>query len=358
MVTVIFFAAASDILLAAEPQLPPSKRNAPKGQQIEFSSVSSTAPELPKPAPRAAELQNRQGFVKDNNESGANPGSATPPPAQPPAMSKALADRMLQQLDRRKNWMVPGAQDAELSGMMSEWMKQGFEKNDKETDDEKKESVMERFLKGTDQKNKRRNDQSRGGPDDRKDNDNSRDDDAFSNSKRDPKSESPSGVSDFSLKGALTSEHRKEGFAPREMSRQNMFRPDFNQENRTGRERELAKEREATRAAEFQQLLRPRSASPTFSSITDPINSAPDLTRREFNPTLPRISEPAPRPEASSFGAPQLPRSYGAQDRGLFGVTVPSAPSFSPAQAPAPQLPATTFRPSTSIILEPPKRPY
>jgi hypothetical protein len=43
-------------------------------------------------------------------------------------VSKALADRMLQQLDRRKNWLVPGAQDAELSGMMSEWMKQGFEK--------------------------------------------------------------------------------------------------------------------------------------------------------------------------------------------------------------------------------------
>ena len=359
--TVILFTAADAILFAADQpnqqtnqyQLPPSKRNAPKGQRLEFSAASSTAPELPKPTPRATELQNRQAIGSDS----APPvnGIATIAPSQAPQVSRALAERMLQQLDRRKNWMVPGAQDAEFDGMISDWMKQGFDKNGKETDEEKNESVMERFLKGSNEKNKSQQKHRLGEQNDpNSQNDNSRDEKGLSN--RDPKVQETTGLADFSLKSALSAD-RKDGFAPMEMNRQNMFRNDFNPDNRTGRERELAREREATRAAEFQQLISPRSGGATFSSITDPINSAPDLTRREINPILPRAAEPAARPEGNAFGAPQPARSFGAQDRGLFGVTVPTTPNFNPTPA-APPVSAPIFRPATSIILEPPKRPY
>jgi hypothetical protein len=121
------------------------------------------------------------------------------------------------------------------------------------------------------------------------------------------------------------------------------------------RERDRDRDRESTRALEFQQMIAPRGGATRLGAIPDPINSGPDLTRRDINPIMPRPIEPA-RPETTPFNPPAVsgPRF---QDRGMVGVTSPGMPDFGSANRAVPS-PSVNFRPAQSIILEPPKRKF
>jgi hypothetical protein len=359
LAAVIFFTAAIAQLFGAEPQLPPSKRNAPKRETIEFST--STSPTLPKPTTRVEELQNRPS-LGSQNEGGANmgpaPASIAPVP-QPAQMNKALAERMLQDLDRRKNWMVPGAQDTDLHSVMGDWMSKGFEQNTP-SGEKKNESVMERFLKGNDTKSRtHRNPGSKESDSpfgDRKtDNELDQNRSLFDPRTKDNEAK---GISDFNLQGVLSSGIRTD-FGRTELKALEGFRSEYGQDaDRSLRNKELAREREVLRSAEFQKLIQPRdpSMSPVFSGIPDPINS-PDLTRRDLNPILPRASEPL-RTESTPFGAPPG-GGFRRTDSGMFGVATPASPAFAPTPPPAPQISVTPgYKPSMSIILEAPKRQF
>jgi hypothetical protein len=382
LAAVIFFAAAQTCIYSADPQsqLPPSKRNAPKGQKLEFSS-SGGAPEVPKPTSRAEELQKKPALAPDSSAAfnAAAGGIAPSGPVQAQPISKELAARMLQELDRRKNWMVPGAQEAGMSGAIGDWANKGFDKKEA-IGEEKNESVMERFLKGENSKNKR---DEKGKTRETRDNEAAEESEIADNKragetddrKRDANlsGEESNAAVDFSLKGALTPGNRTDDESRRKfVPPPTVLRGDLGQEmNRSLREKSLAREREATRSAEFNDLIKPRSGL-SFSGL-DPINSAPDLTRREFNPVLPRASEPS-RPELGSFsssfgsgtfGAGSFGGSFGGSapgagfslpDQNMFGVAVPTVPSFAPSATQTVPQPATTFKPASSIILEPPKR--
>ena len=116
---------------------------------------------------------------------------------------------------------------------------------------------------------------------------------------------------------------------------------------------ERAKEREldAKRAADFMQILKPRTPGSAFAAtgVNDPINS-PDLTRREMNPVLPQMTDGT----RSGFGAPPPSPASRIQDNNMFGVTGPSASSITPTVT----APLTRPEPSRnrSIVIEPPRR--
>src|SRR2546423_1799579 len=99
---VLSSAAAFSSLLAAD--------SAPAPENIEFSRASPTTPKVPRPGQKNEDLATRFGNVRD---SGGGQGGEMQAPMDPGPVvpSRAAAEKMLQEWDKKKNWLVPGAQD-------------------------------------------------------------------------------------------------------------------------------------------------------------------------------------------------------------------------------------------------------
>ncbi len=289
----------------------------------------------------------------------------------PLAPSKATMDRMSDLLDRKKNWLVPGSQDrGELTVLDSFGRKDGSTKSfGGELD--RKESIMERYMREGDAKPKsgetrsdseRRREgtnprEGRGNRDGREDRDadGGRDPDGFDPSRRDQ-----NGLASFDLKGFISRAQSgrdadliKDADTTRALqSMKSDFTP--TQDTRGDRDRELAREREATRSAEFMQLLKPRGGSAGGPSVSfnDPLNS-PDRTSRDLNPIMPRAGFELPTRSAmpeTAIGPSRI------QGNSMFGAAIPAAAalpevtrSFDPPTAPV-------SRPSQNIMIAPPTR--
>jgi hypothetical protein len=338
--------------------IPPTKRNAPKGgQQINFSSPSATAPALPSPSARTDALKERGSPVQENSVPTMAPsgGSLYTAPAAP---TKAFKEKMLQQMDRNKNWLFPGSQDEMLG--LSNWESKGLDSEDLQPD-AKNQTVMERFLSGAaDNRNKPRFGKESKNNRNLDDSELNRENNSLNSALEPPSQQEPNGISDFNLRSALTGgPQRSDPFSRKEGDSMRTFQPLPGtllgaEAARKSREREKDRERDILRATEFQQMIRPRNGN--MNAFTDPINSAPDFTRREINPIMPRVVEQPSVPQASPFGGPASAGNFRIGDSGLFGAATPSGGGFSPPSAsfsanPVPQ-------PSRSIILEPPKRKF
>lgn len=321
-------------------------------EKIQFST-SSTTPTLVKPGRKIDDLL--EGTAE---RGGAKTDVPVLPdaPASPILPNKAQLDKMSELLDRKKNWLVPGAMDGPSAA-------DAFGKRDAsgkglgETD--KKESVMERYMrdgngKKTDDASMSREDRDR----DRRmkglDNgrDNSRDGNDRNDDNYDPSRKDQNGLAAFDLAGFLSriqSGHQPELIKDAEALRGFQPKSDFSptQEFRSDRDRDQAREREAARSAEFMQLIRPRGGG---VGLSDPLNS-PDRTGREMNPIAVRGYEPLSR---SSFGSPaaSAPR---AQDS-MFGVATPAAALPVVTADPPPVISAPSYRPSQSILIAPPAK--
>ena len=355
-------AAAFSCLYAADStaKAPP----APQPEKIEFSRASSTAPKIPRPGIKPEDLAERYGSVRDSG-GGTTPQMALPAPTVGgPAMpSKAAAEKLMRDWDRNKNWLFPGAQDNTDEDPLKRLEKQNDP--EKELLGEKREGVMERFLKGEDPSAKTKTQ----GPVRLRDLDRDRDrtsnklnvgpskdgqlgeDKDKDDPQRDPNDNRDSnGLADFNLKNFIRQQNTP-NFLNNELPKANqLFRSGSFGNPNAFRDPELERtkqrEREAARSAEFMQILRPHTSS-GFAGVNDPINS-PDLSRREMNPITPQSSGP----NASPFTGPSSPSSR-MQDNAMFGVTGPAASSITPAVS-AP-LPRPEPR-AKAVVIEPPRR--
>lgn len=344
-------------------------------EKIEFSPPSSTAPTVVKPGRKNQDLRESLSLPETTSGGDASglPG-ATMAPA-PLAPSKATMDRMSDLLDRKKNWLVPGSQDrGELTVMDSFARKDGSKGFGGELD--RKESIMERYMREGDAKPKsgetrsdseRRREgtnprEGRGNRDGREERDadggrDNRDAEGFDPSRRDQ-----NGLASFDLKGFISRAQSgrdadliKDADTTRALqSMKSDFTP--TQDTRGDRDRELAREREATRSAEFMQLLKPRSggglAASSSATFSDPLNS-PDRTSRDLNPIMPRAGFELPTRSAmpeTAIGPSRI------QGNSMFGAAIPAAAAlpevtrtFEPPTAPA-------SRPSQNIMIAPPTR--
>lgn len=354
-------------LHAADPAPAPVTRGSGPPEKIEFSQSSSTAPKIPRPGVKDDDILNRFGNVPEiSGRQG--PDFAAPPAVQqrPTLPSKAAAEKLLKEWDRKKNWAVPGAQEREEVDPLAP-------NNDMEKGllGEKPSGLMERFINGDESKTKQ-GQQHQGGPTRLRDLDRDRDrtNNKFNTSgrkdredaevderdpRKDPNDNSESnGLAEFNLKSFIRQQNQPT-FLNNEMPKASqLFRSNFG--NGPGYrdpsiERAKERERDAARAAEFNQILRPRT---TFAGVNDPINS-PDLTRRELNPITPRSTVDSGGPGSSPFSVQASPASR-IQENNILGVTGPAASSISsPISAPAPRIDATRAH---QIIIEPPRRPF
>ena len=357
-------AAAFSCLHAADSAAKPAP--APQPEKIEFSGASSTAPKIPRPGMKPEDLFERYGNVRDGSIGGNTPQMAIPSPNTPGSAipSKAAAEKLMRDWDKKKNWLVPGAQD----DADQDPFKRLEQQNDpeKELMGDKHDGVMERFLKGEDASGKTKTqgplrmrdlDKDRDGASNRlnvgrrKDgqlaDDKDKDDDR--DPKRDPNDNKDSnGLADFNLKNFIRQQNAP-NFLNSELPKANqLFRAgSFNPNRDPELDRTKQRERDAARSAEFMQILRPRTST-GFAGVNDPINS-PDLSRREMNPITPQTST---GPGASPFSAPPSPSSR-MQDNAMFGVTGPAASSIAPTVS-AP-LPRPEPR-AKAVVIEPPRR--
>src|ERR1051325_10312016 len=99
--------AAVSFLHAADSTQPSTPAAAP--EKIEFSRGSSTSAKVPRPGVKTDDLLNRFGNVRET----------TPPPTdfqvpmapQNAMPTRAATEKMLRELDKKKNWAVPTRQD-------------------------------------------------------------------------------------------------------------------------------------------------------------------------------------------------------------------------------------------------------
>jgi hypothetical protein len=340
-------------------------------EKIEFSRTTSTTPGIPRPGSRTDDLLERYGNVRENTGN-KGPDFAVPSaPTTPILPSKAAAEKLLKEWDKKRNWAVPGAQDQDSESANP------LEKTDdpeKELSGENRDGVMERYLKGElkskdknpnaprlrdldrdrDRTNNRVNDGSGKG---RKDRDDADDKDENDKS-RDPNDNKDSnGLADFNLKRFLQQQNQPNFLNTELPKASQMFRSDFGARPgyREDRERAQTRERDAARSAEFMQILKPRTGGATFvgvgGGVNDPINS-PDLTRREMNPITPRVTEGSTL-GSSPFATPPASPASRIQENNMFGVTGPAAAASITPPIVAPPAQEIRARP---IVIEPPRR--
>jgi hypothetical protein len=278
-------------------------------------------------------------------------------------------EKMMENWDKQKNWLVPGAQDKENEDPF----KQLEPKNDPEKvlTGEKPEGVMERFIRGEKPNAKTQNDRPNRPRDldrtrdrDRtnnkfdprgKENSENKDKDETDDDSRDRNDNSQSnGLAEFDLKRFIRQQDQP-NFLNSELPKASQLFRSGSFGNPQARESiaDRAKDREmdAKRAADFMQILKPRSPGSAFAAtgVNDPINS-PDLTRREMNPVLPQTDSGSRSP----FGAPPPSPASRIQDNNMFGVTGPAASSIAPAiSSPLPHPEPGRNR---SVVIEPPRR--
>jgi hypothetical protein len=311
---------------------------------------------------------NRYGNVPESPVGQTGPQAPISSPASGSQFpSKAAAEKLLRDWDRQKNWLVPGAQETRHDDPF----KQLDQRNDPEKAliGEKTEGVMERFLRGENDNPKEK--AAAQGP--RRLNDLDRDRDRKSNKidldgktgkkedgdeREDKKGDNSqsNGLADFDLKSWIRQKDQPNFLSNELPKASQMFRAgNFgNPAAMRNPSEDRAKEREldAKRAADFMQILKPRTPGSAFAGtgVNDPINS-PDLTRREMNPVLPQFSDSGSR---SGFGGPPPSPTSRIQDNNMFGVTGPAASSITPSMT------APLSRPeparSRSVVIEPPRR--
>jgi len=375
MIVTIAFALSSaatfSCLHAADPALKAAPTGAP--EKIEFSGASSTAPKIPRPGVKTEDLLERYGNVREP-VGGDSPAVAIPPPMStgPTMQSKAAAERLMRDWDLKKNWLVPGAREEREHDAL----KRLEQSSDSEKDllSDKREGIMERFLKSENPSDKAKTQGPIRSRDLRGDFVRDRDRDSnklnmgptragqFTDDKekdendprRDPNDNKESnGLADFNLKKFIRDQNAP-NFLNNELPKANqLFRATtFGNPNAyrdPDVERTKQRERDAVRSAEFMQILRPH-ATPGFAGVNDPINS-PDLSRREMNPITPQMSGSS-GPNASPFTGASSPSSR-IQDNAMFGVTGPAASSITPSvSAPLPR-PEPRAR---AVVIEPPRR--
>lgn len=367
--------------LHAADSSPASATAAPRSgapEKIEFSRSTSTTPRVPRPGrtDQNKELLNRFGNVPENPAGQMGPQAPiTSPTTGAQFPSKAAAEKLMRDWDRQKNWLVPGAQDPERDDPF----KQLEQKSDPEKVllGDKSEGVMERFLKGENENPNAHGKSPGQGPRRLNDldrdlgrNNNNRIDLAGKDGKKEdgddsenPKADNAqsNGLADFDLKRWIRQQDQPNFLSNELPKASQMFRAgNFgNPAALRSPSEERAKEREldAKRAADFMQILKPRTPGSAFAGtaaggLIDPINS-PDLTRREMNPVLPQMSgsDSGGRP---AFGAPPPSPASRIQDNNMFGVTGPAASSITPTvTAPLPRPEPSRNR---SIVIEPPRR--
>jgi hypothetical protein len=341
-------------------------------EKIEFSGSSSTTPRVPRPGQKDEnkELLNKSGNVPDTivrpelSVHSPGSGSVTMP-------SKAAVEKMMEKWDKQKNWLVPGAQDKETD---EDPFKQLEPQNDPEKkllSGDKREGVMERFIRGENPKNKTQSDAPNRVRDldrdrDRSNNRFERADKDRSENKDENEDERPdrndnsqsNGLAEFDLKRFIRQQDQPNFLNSELPKASQLFRSGNIGNPQTYRDpiADRAKEREldAKRAADFMQLLKPRTSGSALAGtagINDPINS-PDLTRREMNPVLPQMRDSGLG--GGSFGAPPPSPASRIQENNLFGVTGPAASSITPTiSAPLPRPEPARNR---SVVIEPPRR--
>jgi hypothetical protein len=356
-------AAAYPGLRAADSAPAPAPVAAP--EKIEFSRSSSTTPRVPRPGEKSDDLVKRFGNVREGVGGGGTEFQA--PMAPVPAMpSKAAAEKMLRDWDKKKNWLVPGAQDTDPNDPLAAVQKAGKDW----TRTEKEETVMERYFNGRDSKKKAADQSREHDLDDSRDNPsdgNANPNDRYRNSKkkeedgdsrRDPNDNSESnGLAEFNLKNFIRQQSGQQPFVKDNLlpKSSQLFRADFaNRANAADRARTQDKEKEAARSAEFMQMLKPRGSAGAFVGANDPIINAPDLTRKEMNPVTPSPSEASTLGRSPFATAPSSPAAR-MQENNMFGAIGPAAASGMAPSINTP-LPRVDTRPRP-IVIEPPKRP-
>lgn len=276
--------------------------------------------------------------------------------------TKEQAERMFEYMDRKRNWLVPGA--SELMTAEKAFAKDGRKKEENFMFMKRSEGVLQRYL-NSDKENKEKegdadaSEKDRPRERDRRDNgDESKGrleiTDRDKNSHDDPDAAESNGIREFDLRaylrpgGGLRNELRDEENIPKAFQPMRAELP--GRDRAPDKEKTAAAEREAQRAAEFQELIRPRGLGQRAgAALPDPVQG-PDLTRREMNPITPRAPLTANRTEI----APP-PVSSKIQDTRMFGVAAPTAASISAPVTVAPQITAPAQRPS-AVIIEHPKK--
>lgn len=347
-------AGAAFVASGAEKTAKPPER---KTEKIEFSG-GATRPVLSKPGEKFEDLDGRLGPERGSGPApGPDFGSVGP---QAPALNKKVVDKLLLEYDKKKNWMVPGAQEQEDSTALDHEEIGLVEKGAPKT-------VLEKFFEKADSKTKRSQglsskDPERESDDDTRDN-NDPDKDLDSKRERDIEPES-NGFRDFNLRSYLNPGQTQRGstdpFIGRPDSGLQRSLQTLGADRTMESNRRTQQEKEAARAAEFQQLIRPRSGGATLpNALPDPINSQADATRRELNPVSP-LSSSRSESVLREFNSPAT-RSSPISDSGMFGIAAPpsAASSITPAFTPPAAGPALqgAFAPG-SIIHERPKRPF
>lgn len=287
-------------------------------------------------------------------------------PMLPPQnmLSRAAAEKFLIEWDKKRNWAVPAGEDEQDVDYP---LARRNEKEDEFGTSDRPKSRMEQFLTGEDESRRRTPGQSRlrdlDRDSDRRDNrslnsrdrDDLRDDRKDEKDPRDPNDNSESnGLAEFNLKNFI----RQQNGMPTSFLKDNpmprasqLFRPEIGSNAFDQRQRERERAQRDARAAEFNQMIKPRLPG-TLAGPSDPIN-APDLTRREVNPITPRSFDSSPS-ERPSFGVPPPSPASRIQDNNMLGVTGPAASSAAPAvSAPLPRPDNTRSR---QIVIEAPRR--
>jgi hypothetical protein len=286
------------------------------------------------------------------------------PPTSGVLPSRAAAEKMLIEWDKKKNWAVPVGEEEDPAA--NAFVK-ADEKKEEGFGDERPKTRMEQFLLGTDESKRKTPGQSRlrDLDNDRRDNRtltsmdrvdkrDERDDRKDDGSPRDPNDNSESnGLAEFNLKNFIRQQNGMPTFLkdnPMPRASQ-LFRPEVNNNAFDARQFERDRTQRDARAAEFNQLIKPRLPG-TFAGPSDPIN-APDLTRREINPITPRSFDSSSS-ERAGFGVPPPSPASRIQDNNMLGITGPAASSAAPAvSSPLPRPDNTRSR---QIIIEAPKR--
>jgi hypothetical protein len=327
-------------------------------EKIEFSGASSTSPKVPRPGAKNDELLNRFGNVREVAPMA--PDMGVPMTTVNAAPSRAAAEKMMREWDKKRNWMFPEAQEMTDAS-------QAFTKKDDDKDldplGEKPKTVTERFFEGDSKSKTEGPKRLRDLDDDRQDNLNSNSNNRDRNlgdrddkkDRRDP-NEAPeaNGLAEFNLKNFIRQQDGQETFLkdnplPRASE---LFRSEIGAAPQLRKLEKQRAEREA-RAADFMQILKPRSTG-GFSGVNDPINS-PDLSGRAMNPVTPRPLESAIT--RSPFAAPPSTPAARIQENNMFGVTGPAA-AVGAAPIVNNPLPRPEPIPSRQIVIEPPKRPF
>jgi hypothetical protein len=345
-------------LSAAESAPAPAPAAAP--EKIEFSR-SSSAPKVPRPGTGNENRLERFGNIPDRGSQAPDLSPPMAPPSSGVLPSRAATEKFLIEWDKKKNWAVPGEEEDAAAN--------AFAKSDEKKEDgfgeDKPKTRMEQFLVGAEESKRKTPGPTRlrdlDRDNDRRDNRtltsldriDKRDDRKDDGSPRDPNDNSESnGLAEFNLKNFIRQQNGMPTFLkdnPMPRASQ-LFRPEVNNNAFDARQLERDRTQRDARAAEFNQLIKPRLPG-TFAGPSDPIN-APDLTRREINPITPRSFDGSS--ERASFGVPPPSPASRIQDNNMFGVTGPAASSASPAvSAPLPRPDNTRSR---QIIIEAPKR--